>query len=142
MRAFVIPEYILVSPWELLFYVLLGIVAAALGAAFTRMLYLSEDIFDKLPFPPEYFKPILGGLLLGAIGLISFKVDGFPRVFGVGYESIGEALFGKLALQVTFGLFVLKFLATITTLGSGGSGGIFAPRCSWAPCWVKLSGRS
>jgi len=127
VRAFVIPEYVLVSPWELLFYILLGLVAAALGAAFTRLLYASEDLFDKLPFPPEYFKPILGGLILGVIGLVSFKVDGFPRVFGVGYDSIGDALFGKLALQVTFGLFVLKFLATVVTLGSGGSGGIFAP---------------
>ena len=127
VRAFVIPEYILVSPWELLFYVLLGGIAAVLGAAFTRLLYASEDIFDKLPFPPEYFKPILGGLILGLIGLVSFKIDGFPRVFGVGYDSIGDALFGKLALQVTFGLFVLKFLATVVTLGAGGSGGIFAP---------------
>ena len=127
VRAFVIPEYVLVSPWELFFYILLGVIAAALGATFTRLLYASEDLFDKLPFPPEYFKPILGGLLLGVIGLVSFKIDGFPRVFGVGYDSIGDALFGKLALQVTFGLFVLKFLATVITLGSGGSGGIFAP---------------
>jgi len=127
VRAFVTPAYILVSPWELLFYLLLGIIAAALGAAFTRLLYTTEDIFDRLPFPPEYFKPILGGLILGVIGLISFKIDGFPRIFGVGYDSIGEALFGKLALQVTFGLFFLKFLATVVTLGAGGSGGIFAP---------------
>ena len=95
VRAFVIPEYVLVSPWEFLFYVLLGLIAAALGATFTRLLYASEDLFDKLPFPPEYFKPILGGLILGLIGLISFKMNGFPRVFGVGYDSIGEALFGK-----------------------------------------------
>lgn len=127
VRAFVIPEYVLVSPWELLFYVLLGLIAAALGVAFTRLLYAGEDFFDDLPFPPEYFKPVLGGLLLGIVGLISFKIDGFPRIFGVGYESIGDALFGKLALQVTFGLFLLKFLATVITLGSGGSGGIFAP---------------
>jgi len=127
VRAFVTPEYVLVSPWELLFYVLLGLVAAVLGVAFTRLLYASEDFFDKLPFPPEYFKPILGGLILGVIGLVSFKIDGFPRVFGVGYDSIGDALFGKLAFQITFGLFVLKLLATIITLGAGGSGGIFAP---------------
>ena len=127
VRAFLIPEYVLVSPWELIFYLLMGIIVAALGASFTRLLYFFEDLWDKLPFPPEYFKPILGGLVLGIIGLVSSKIDGFPRVFGVGYESIGDALFGRLVLPVTLGLFVLKLLATVTTLGAGGSGGIFAP---------------
>ena len=126
VRAFEIPEYILVSPWELFFYIILGILVAFMAVAFTRLLYFSEDTWDKLPFP-EYFKPVLGGLVLGVIGLLTYKIDGFPRVFGVGYESISEALFGNLSLQITLGLFLFKFLATITTLGSGGSGGIFAP---------------
>jgi CIC family chloride channel protein len=61
------------------------------------------------------------------VGILSPKIGGFPRVFGVGYDSITEALFGNLALQITLSLFFLKLLATILTLGSGGSGGIFAP---------------
>ncbi len=126
LRAFAIPEYALISPWELLFYLLLGICAAMAAVLFTRMLYLSEDLWDKIRFP-EYFKPILGGLALGVIGILSPKVAGFPRTFGVGYDSIGEALFGNLAIQMTLALLVLKFLATITTLGAGGSGGVFAP---------------
>jgi chloride channel protein, CIC family len=126
LRAFSVPEYSLVSPWELLLYVGLGILMAAAAAAFSRLLYLSEDIWDSFPFP-EYFKPVLGGLLLGAVGILSPKTGGFPQVFGVGYGTITEALSGNLALQLTFGLFFLKLLATILTLGSGGSGGVFAP---------------
>ena len=36
-------------------------------------------------------------------------------------------MFSQLTLQVTFGLLLLKLVATTLTLGSGGSGGIFAP---------------
>lgn len=126
LRAFTVPDYALVSSWELPLYVVLGILAAAAAVAFTRLLYLSEDVWDKFHFP-EYLKPVLGGLVLGLIGLISPKINGFPQVFGVGYDSIDLALFGNLALKLTLGLFFLKILATIVTLGSGGSGGVFAP---------------
>jgi len=125
-RAFTVPQYALVSPWELALYTLLGILAAVGAVAFTRLLYFTEDRWDEFRFP-EYLKPVIGGLLLGVIGILSFKIDGFPRVFGVGYESIGDVLFGRLAIQVVLGLFLLKMLATVMTLGSGGSGGIFAP---------------
>jgi CIC family chloride channel protein len=126
LRAFTVPEYTLVSPWELPLYALLGVIAAGASVGFTRLLYLSEDLWDKINFP-EYFKPVLGGVLLGAVGILTFKVDGFPRVFGVGYNSITDVLFGNLAIQVTLALLIIKVLATIITLGSGGSGGIFAP---------------
>jgi CIC family chloride channel protein len=126
VRAFAVPEYALVSPWELPLYVLLGLLAAVGAVAFTRFLYLSEDYWDKLHFP-EYFKPVLGGLLLGVVGILSFKTDGYPRVFGVGYDTISAVLFGRLAIQATLVLLFFKLLATTLTLGSGGSGGIFAP---------------
>jgi len=126
LRAFSVPEYALVSSWELPLYVVLGILAAVAAVAFTRLLYLSEDLWDGLHFP-EYLKPVLGGLFLGIVGILSPKINGFPQIFGVGYDSIDQALFGKLALQMTLGLFLLKILATIITLGSGGSGGVFAP---------------
>jgi CIC family chloride channel protein len=126
VRAFLIPEYSLVNPLELLLYVVLGAVAAVAAFGFTRLLYYSEDLWEKIRVP-EYVKPIIGGLALGVIGILSPKILGFPRVFGVGYETISEALFGRLTIQLTLLLLVLKVLATITTLGSGGSGGVFAP---------------
>jgi CIC family chloride channel protein len=126
LRAFAVPAYTLVSPWELLLYALLGGLAALVAVGFTRLLYLSEDLWDAIRVP-EYVKPVFGGVLLGGVGILTYKIDGFPRIFGVGYDSIGHALFGQLALEVTLALLVLKLLATILTLGSGGSGGVFAP---------------
>jgi CIC family chloride channel protein len=140
-RAFSMPQYAMVSPWELALYTLLGILAAVGAVGFTRLLYLTEDLWDSLRFP-EYFKPVLGGLLLGVIGILSSKIDGFPRVFGVGYESISDVLFGRLAIQVALGLFVLKMLATVMTLGSGGSGGIFAPSLFMGAMMGSLFGQA
>ena len=126
LRAFSVPEYILVSPWELIGYAVLGLLAAVTAVGFTRLLYLMEDIWDKFQIP-EYIKPMFGGLILGGIGILTPKLSGYPRIFGVGYETISEALSGNLTLQLTLGLLLLKSLATVITLGSGGSGGVFAP---------------
>lgn len=118
--AFSVPEYSMVSPWELVLYVLLGGLAGLVAVAFVRILYWFEDLFDAWHFP-EYIKPGVGGLLVGAIGLY------FPHVFGVGYQAIEDALLGKMLLS-TMGLLILfKLLATSLTIGSGGSGGVFAP---------------
>jgi CIC family chloride channel protein len=46
---------------------------------------------------------------------------------GVGYDSINNALHGNMIWYVALGLVFLKIIATSLTLGSGGSGGIFAP---------------
>lgn len=55
-------------------------------------------------------------------------MDSFsPQIFGVGYESIELALFGKIAIGLVSALIFVKILATSLTLGSGGSGGVFAP---------------
>lgn len=125
-QAFAIPEYALISPWELIFYAVMGLLAALGAVSFTRLLYLSEDIFDSIRFP-EYLKPILGGILIGGIGIFTYKLDGYPRVFSIGYDSITQVLFGQLATQIMLALMILKLLTTTLTLGSGGSGGIFAP---------------
>ncbi|MFQ5740596.1 MAG: chloride channel protein [Acidobacteriota bacterium] len=117
--AFEVPQYALQNPWELVLYVVLGVLAGVVGVGFIRMLYWTEDLFDAWRFP-EYMKPALGGLGVGLIGVYA------PQIFGVGYETIGQVLHGQLLFS-TLVLLFLKMLATSLTLGSGGSGGIFAP---------------
>jgi len=118
--AFEVPPYTLVSATELLAYGLLGIVAGLAALLFVRVLYGTEDLFDsiRLPIP---IKAVIGGTLVGLIGLR------YPEVFGVGYEAINEALWGHLGWQILIVLVAVKILAVSLTIGSGGSGGIFAP---------------
>lgn len=124
---FRIPEqYTMGDPVDLLLYALLGLLIAFFAIGFTRFLYLSEDFWNSIHIP-EYVKPIFGGLMLGTIGLLTYKLNGFPRVFGIGYDTINQALQGLFPLKMAFFLFLLKMLATVITLGSGGSGGIFSP---------------
>jgi len=118
--AFKVPAYQLRSPWELPLYVGLGLLAAGAAIAFIKILYRFEDWFEALKVS-ENLKPAIGGLALGCLGLF------FPEVFGVGYESIELALYGKIAAVTVMLLVPVKVLATSITLGSGGSGGVFAP---------------
>jgi CIC family chloride channel protein len=118
--AFIIPSYKVVSLWEFLFYPLLGIAAGFAALLFITSLYKCEDLFEALKIP-EYLKPALGGLLLGCI------LWKWPHVFGVGYGSINLSLENQLPVLLLFTLIFVKIAATSITIGSGESGGIFAP---------------
>lgn len=118
--AFEVPPYSVESYYELFAYAVLGILAGLAALAFTRILYFTEDLFDKPRLWPPV-KTLLGGALVGVIGLW------FPEIFGVGYEAIGQALHGQMVWHLLLVLVVVKIIAVSITIGSGGSGGIFAP---------------
>lgn len=118
--AFIVPAYELVSAWEFPLYVTLGLFCALVAVTFTKTLYRMEDIFDGLKFP-EYLKAMLGGVILGVISLL------FPQILGVGYGAIDLSLGQAYAWWLMLVLVLGKILATSITIGSGGSGGIFAP---------------
>jgi CIC family chloride channel protein len=118
--AFTVPKYELVHWVELFPYALLGLIAGGVAILFIKVLYFMEDKFDSVNIP-DFYKTTVGGLLLGAIGIF------FPQVFGVGYEATDLALLGQMDVWLLFALIFLKILASSFTLGSGSSGGIFAP---------------
>jgi len=118
--AFIVPVYELVSAWELPMYLFLGLFCALVGITFTKILYRIEDLFDEIKFP-DYLKGIIGGLILGIGSLV------FPQILGVGYGAIDMALMQQMAWWLLLVLVPVKILATSITIGSGGSGGIFAP---------------
>lgn len=118
--AFSVPKYELVHWLELIPYALLGLIAGAVAILFVKVLYFFEDKFDAIKIP-DFYKTTAGALLLGGIGIF------FPQIFGVGYGAINQALYGQMAVWLLFGLIFLKILASSLTLGSGSSGGIFAP---------------
>lgn len=119
--AFMVQAYHMVNPVEMGFYLILGLLAGLFSVLYIKVLYKTEDLFDNITHVPEYFKPVLGGLLVGSIGLF------FPQVFGVGYETVEVVLKNGLPWLLVFLLLFVKLIATAITIGSGGSGGVFAP---------------
>ena len=118
--AFIIPKYELVSVFEFIPYTILGVLSAFVAVIFINVLYKTEDVFDKINIP-EWIKPAIGGLIIGAMGIY------YPQIFGVGYETMDMTLASKLTWSFMLFLIFLKIFATSVTIGSGGSGGIFAP---------------
>ena len=118
--AFIVPHYTLVSAWEIPAYVGLGLLCGVTGILFMHTLFKTEDLFARIPIP-RYFKPVIGGFLLGCIALV------FPQVMGVGYDTMNVALLEEMAGPVMLMLVLVKILATSVTLGSGFSGGVFTP---------------
>jgi CIC family chloride channel protein len=142
--AFSVPSYTMESPVTILFYLLLGLIAALVGVFFIRMLSYFEDLFDDWAFPTA-LKPAVGALLLGLLGFlylwlpgVSFHsttdfqlgmplIENIPHVYGSGFTFIEETLHGNINFWILALLIFLKPLATSFTLGSGNSGGVFAP---------------
>lgn len=118
--AFLIPGYELVSPLELVFYAGAGVFAGGIALVFMNVLYAAEDGIERWRFP-EPLKAAVGGM---AVGLIGTRL---PEVFGSGYGAMSASLAGALSLGMLALLLVAKLAATSITLGSGGSGGVFAP---------------
>ncbi|RLG06267.1 MAG: chloride channel protein, partial [Thaumarchaeota archaeon] len=110
------------TPQELPLYLLLGVVFGIISIIWVKVFYAVEDFFERLNISP-HLKPAIGGLIVGLIGVL---YAGYG-IMGVGYEGINLLLAGKLTLILLILLGILKILATSFTIGSGGSGGIFAP---------------
>ena len=120
---FGIPRFSFENPLELPFYGLLALACALAGWFYVRSFYF---IKYKLFWPiMEKWGVIwsmgLGGLMMGVLGVI------FPELLCGGYGWLELAILGKLSLVTMLGIIVGKTLATSITLGSGMSGGMFAP---------------
>jgi CIC family chloride channel protein len=112
-------------PHALPFYLLLGPICGLAAVGLSKVLYWVEDLFEELPFD-ELWWPAIGALGLGLIGYF------VPRVFGVGYDTIGDILNGQLAWKILLIVMIAKFAALVISLGSGTSGGLLAPTFMWS----------
>lgn len=142
--AFTVPAYVVHSLWEIGLYIILGLLSALVGIFFIRLLDWFETFFDNLALP-IVVKPAIGALLLGVLAFFYPHIssmmsvfpgdsrlglpllDNIPHVYGSGFDFIGQVLQGRVSLGLLLMLIVLKPLATSFTLGSGNSGGVFAP---------------
>src|SRR5579859_7273703 len=112
-------------PHALPFYLVLVPLCGLAAVMLSKALYWVEDKFEELPVDELWF-PAIGALGLGIIGYF------VPRVFGVGYDTIGAILNGQLAWKILLIVMLAKFAALVISLGSGTSGGLLAPTFMWS----------
>ena len=118
---FPVPAHpVFIGPQGLLGCVVVGLLAGALSALLTAMVYASEDAFKHLPIHWMWW-PMIGGLVIGLGGLI------FPQALGVGYDTIGALLQGSVPRNMILGILLVKSVIWAVSLGSGTSGGVLAP---------------
>ena len=118
--AYEMPPFPPIAGIEIVWFVLLGIMAGVAAPQFLRLLGFSKKLFTKtaLPLP---LRLGLGGLL---VGLISVWV---PEVWGNGYSVVNSLLHTPWVWWSVLLLLLLKVVATAITTGSGAVGGIFTP---------------
>jgi CIC family chloride channel protein len=91
---------------------------ALAGIAIMRGVTLTEDLFRRSR-TPAWLRPVIGGLVLGGLGLIS------PQAFSSGHGALRVGLDAPYALSHIALLIVLKAAASAVSLGSGFRGGLF-----------------
>lgn len=110
----------------LLLYVVLGALAGLASTAFIRGLHYAEQQFERLANP--YARHASGMLVVGLMMYAFLLATGHYHIDGVGYSTIQDILLGGMAFApLLFVLSASKLLATVLSLGSGSSGGIFSP---------------
>ena len=120
--AFLVPTFVDIHPVEnALLYPLLGVACGLASALYSRLDALAPRVMRRVP-GPDWVRPLAGGAIVGAIVVSS---GGF--LSGNGHLAIPQQVFGELAWYLLIGLALAKIVATVVTLGSGGSGGVFTP---------------
>jgi chloride channel protein, CIC family len=116
------PAFKVTGTSELCLFALLGVLMGLVGIGMIRSLSWLEDFFDHLPLKHALiWSPAIGALILGAIGYFC------PQVFGTSYDTIRDMLNDRLTVGSLVGISVAKFWALVISLGSGTTGGVFAP---------------
>jgi CIC family chloride channel protein len=106
------------SGTDVLPFIALG--ALSSGVAIAIMLTVAQ-IERGLSFVriPQTWRPVLGGLVMGGLALVT------PQVLSSGHGALALQLTSAGSLLAVALLFVLKFLASATSLGTGFRGGLF-----------------
>lgn len=117
-----IPSVPLIQLQEALAYILLGVVAGVVAVLFGSSLKFSAKAFRKVSLHPV-LKPAVGGLLIGLIAIFIPYIHE-PATYPLMVEMLEASTFSIYFLLT---LLFVKIISTSITLGSGGSGGIFAP---------------
>jgi chloride channel protein, CIC family len=112
---------------SLIWYALLGILAAIVSVTFTDLLLLLRARFRRLTAVPRWVHPAIGGLAVGCLAAFALQLFHLNGIAGDPYKTLTLALTGTVPVLYMMSFCVLKLASTVCSYSSGGSGGIFAP---------------
>jgi H+/Cl- antiporter ClcA len=116
------PAFKMTGMRELWLFAILGLLMGVVGWVMIRVLGWLEDVFDHLPLKQAaIWSPVIGALILGGLGYF------YPQVLGTSYDTIRDMLNDRVTAGHLVGISVAKFWALTISLGSGTTGGVFAP---------------
>jgi len=128
--AFTVPEYHLISAWEIVAYIGIGVVCGLIATVLIKSLGPVRKMFVRF-VPNAMWQPALAGFLLGLMGLV------LPQVMSIGYgtvesmmlERVDATVLGTVIPVAAFLALVLagKLVATILCHSGGFPGGLFGP---------------
>ncbi|MEJ5309938.1 MAG: H(+)/Cl(-) exchange transporter ClcA [Anaerolineae bacterium] len=119
--VFAVPSYPVLPLASLPVFALLGVIAGVLGVLFNRALLISIETYARLPGRLAVPAAALTGGVVGLVGWFA------PSLIGNGHTLAESALQGDLSLAVIPLFFLIRFLLTTLSYGTGAPGGIFAP---------------
>jgi CIC family chloride channel protein len=119
--------YVLTKASSLVWYALLGVLAAIVSVAFTDSLLFLRAWFKQFAALPKWVHPAIGGMATGALAVVGLELFHMNGIAGDPYNTLTLALTGTLPVTMMAAFCVLKLAATVCSYSSGGSGGIFAP---------------
>ena len=127
---FTIPEFRLVSSWEILAYMGLGIFCGLLAALTVKSLPKSRALFEK-HVQTVFFRPAVAGLLLGLCALV------IPEIMSIGYGTVDSMLLENIEGNILGAdlplasfllvLLLMKILTSVICSGGGFGGGMIGP---------------
>ncbi|MCW2652545.1 MAG: clcA [Mycobacterium sp.] len=122
--GFVAADFRFHHPLQLIWFLLIGVVAAGIGYLYARTFYGTVSLTKRLPGGPV-IKPAVGGLAVGLLALV------IPQVLASGYGWAQQAAARDSLMAIPLWIVLIlpfgKIVATSLSIGSGGSGGIFGP---------------
>lgn len=101
-------------------FVLLGLLLSVIGFAFNKILIISLDFFKNLKVNYGIIALIMA-LVITGVGLFS------EDMIGAGYSTISHVYNSSFTLKFLLALFVVRFILSVLSYGSGVPGGIFTP---------------
>jgi chloride channel protein, CIC family len=120
-------NYTLGKASSLVWYALLGLLAAIVSVAFTDSLLGLRAWFRGLEKVPRWVQPAIGGAATGGLAVVALALFHLNGIAGDPYKTLTLALTGKMTVISMVVFCVLKLAATVSSYSSGGAGGIFAP---------------